>query len=188
MEIPEIEAKRDEFYAKGIEAIKACKVGAVLLAGGMGTRLGSDDPKGMYNIGITKDVFIFQRLIENLFDVVNAADGKWIPLFIMTSEKNNDATIKFLTEKNFFGYNKDFVFFFKQEMAPASDYEGKIYMESKFRMATSPNGNGGWFSSFVKAGLLKKAHRNRDIKPGIIHSVPLTLNISDSTDVRTDES
>ncbi|MBP5298724.1 MAG: UTP--glucose-1-phosphate uridylyltransferase, partial [Lachnospiraceae bacterium] len=153
----EIEANKDKFYAKGIEAIKACKVGAVLLAGGMGTRLGSDDPKGMYNIGITKDVFIFQRLIENLMDVVKAADGAWIPLFVMTSEKNNDATIKFLNEKNFFGYNKDYVSFFKQDMAPASDYEGKIYMESKSRMATSPNGNGGWFSSFVRAGLLKKA-------------------------------
>ena len=99
MELSEIEANKDKFYAKGIEAIKACKVGAVLLAGGMGTRLGSDDPKGMYNIGITKDVFIFQRLIENLMDVVKAADGAWIPLFIMTSEKNNDATIKFLNEK-----------------------------------------------------------------------------------------
>ena len=157
MELSEIEANKDKFYAKGIEAIKACKVGAVLLAGGMGTGLGSDDPKGMYNIGITKDVFIFQRLIENLMDVVKAADGAWIPLFIMTSEKNNDATIKFLNEKNFFGYNKDYVSFFKQDMAPASDYEGKIYMESKCRMATSPNGNGGWFSSFVRAGLLKKA-------------------------------
>lgn len=159
MELPEIEANKDKYYAKGIEAIKACKVGAVLLAGGMGTRLGSDDPKGMYNIGITKDVFIFQRLIENLLEVVKAADNTWIPLFIMTSEKNNDATVKFFNEKNFFGYNKDYVSFFKQEMAPATDYEGKIYLEEKGRMATSPNGNGGWFVSMDRAGVLDKARK-----------------------------
>jgi len=157
MEISDIEANKEQYTKTGLEAIKAGKVAAVLLAGGMGTRLGSDDPKGMYNIGLTKDVFIFQRLFENLMDVVNAT-GAWVPFFIMTSEKNNDATIKFLTEKNFFGYNKDYIAFFKQEMAPATDYEGKIYLEGKNRMATSPNGNGGWFVSMARAGVLDKAH------------------------------
>ena len=66
MQLNEIEERKEEFKNAGLEAIKAGKVGAVLLAGGMGTRLGSDDPKGMYSIGITKDVFIFERLISNL--------------------------------------------------------------------------------------------------------------------------
>ena len=70
MQLPQIREKEQEFRQIGIEAIRAGKVGAVLLAGGMGTRLGSDNPKGMYNIGLTKEVYIFQRLIENLFDVV----------------------------------------------------------------------------------------------------------------------
>ena len=64
MELPEIEANAQSFAQTGLEAIKQGKVGAVLLAGGMGTRLGSDDPKGMYNIGLTKDVYIFERLNE----------------------------------------------------------------------------------------------------------------------------
>ena len=156
MELPEINARRDEFMAIGLDAIRAGKVGAVLLAGGMGTRLGSDNPKGMYNIGLTKDVFIFQRIIENLLDVVKQADA-WVHLFIMTSEKNNDATINFLTEKEFFGYNKDFVHFFIQEMAPAVDYNGKIFLEEKGRMSTSPNGNGGWFSSMARCGMVEIA-------------------------------
>lgn len=96
MQLDEIEKRKEEFYNIGIDSIKKGKVGAVLLAGGMGTRLGSDDPKGMYNIGETKDVYIFQRLIENLMDIVKQS-GTWIHLFIMTSEKNNDATIKFFT-------------------------------------------------------------------------------------------
>ncbi len=70
MELDEIEAHKDSFTAEGLEAIRAGKVGAVLLAGGMGTRLGSDNPKGMYNVGLTKELYIFECLIHNLLDVV----------------------------------------------------------------------------------------------------------------------
>ncbi len=97
MELPEIAANRESFTAAGIEAIRAGKVGAVLLAGGMGTRLGSDDPKGVYNIGITRELYIFQCLVNNLMEVVRQADT-WIPLFVMTSDKNHASTVRFLTE------------------------------------------------------------------------------------------
>ena len=153
MQIEEIEAQKEHFRKTGLEAIKAGKVGAVLLAGGMGTRLGSDDPKGMYNIGITREVFIFQRLIDNLMEVVKEA-GTWIPLYVMTSDKNHLATTSFLKEKEYFGYHPDYVFFFQQEMAPATDYQGKIFLEKPYKMSTSPNGNGGWFISMDRAGIL----------------------------------
>ncbi|MBD5476171.1 MAG: UDPGP type 1 family protein [Lachnospiraceae bacterium] len=155
MQLPEIERRREEYTRIGLEAIKAGKVGAVLLAGGMGTRLGSDAPKGVYNIGLTKDVFIFQRLVENLLDVVHQAEA-WIPLYVMTSDKNHEATTAFFEEKGYFGYNPDYVTFFMQDMAPASDYNGKVYMEEKWKMSTSPNGNGGWFLSMMKWGVVDK--------------------------------
>ena len=164
MELSEIAEHKDEFMRIGLDAIVAGKVGAVLLAGGMGTRLGSDDPKGMYNIGLTHEVFIFERLIENTMDVVKAAreysgrNDVWIPFYIMTSEKNNDKTIAFFEEKDYFGYDKAHVHFFKQDMAPATDKNGKVYLEGKGRIATSPNGNAGWFRSLVKAGLLEGVH------------------------------
>lgn len=154
--IKDIEENDEKFRAKGVEAIKAGKVAALLLAGGMGTRLGSDKPKGMYNIGETKDVFIFEMLIRNLMDVVDEC-GVWVPLYIMTSEKNDKDTRDFFEEKDYFGYNKDYVQFFKQEMAPACSFDGKIFLERKDRVSTSPNGNGGWFISFEKAGLLDEA-------------------------------
>ena len=69
MEISEIEKNKEHFTEAGLKALREQKIGAVLLAGGMGTRLGSDDPKCMYDIGITKPVYIMQRLIENLMDV-----------------------------------------------------------------------------------------------------------------------
>ena len=157
MELPEIEANKESFTKTGVEAIKAGKVGAVLLAGGMGTRLGSDNPKGMYNVGLTHDLYIFECLINNLLDVVKQA-GAWIHLFVMTSDKNHDATVGFLSEHDFFGYDKAYVHFFKQEMAAATDYNGKIYLEEKGKLSTSPNGNGGWFISLQKNGLLDLVH------------------------------
>lgn len=152
MECDEINAKKAEYEQVGLEQIKAGKVAAVLLAGGMGTRLGSDDPKGMYDIGITKEVYIFQRLIENLLEVVKQADA-WVHLFVMTSDKNHEVTMRFFEEKEYFGYMREYIHFFKQDMAPATDYEGKILLEKKNKLATSPNGNGGWFSSLYNSGL-----------------------------------
>lgn len=151
-ELSEIENRREEFRTVGIEALRAGKVGAILLAGGQGTRLGFDKAKGMYNIGITKNLYIFEQLIENLMQVKDEA-GVWIPLYIMTSEKNDKQTREFFAEHHYFGYNEDYIRFFVQEMVPAVDFEGNILMESQDSLAMSPNGNGGWFQSMLRAGL-----------------------------------
>ena len=149
----EIEARREEFFALGKEAIKKGKVGAVLLAGGQGTRLGTDAPKGTFDIGITRPLYIFQQQIENLLEVTNEC-GAYVPLYVMTSEKNNDETVAFWKEKNYFGYPAQYVRFFKQDMAPAVDFSGKVILEGKANIALSPNGNGG--SSLARFGLLSE--------------------------------
>ena len=153
--LEEIQQEKEEYLQLGTKAIQAGKVGAVLLAGGQGTRLGLDKPKGMLNVGVNKELYLFEQLIHNLMQVVDQT-GAWVPLFVMTSEKNNEDTVQFFKEKRFFGYNEEYVFFFVQQMAPSVNYEGKIYMEDKGRISTSPNGNGGWFISMANAGLLKK--------------------------------
>lgn len=162
MEIPEIEKSRAWFEELGYRAIRQGKVGAVLLAGGMGTRLGFDEPKGMYDIGLTKPVYIFERILSNLMDVVQKAFA-WIHLFIMTSDKNHEATVAFLQEHEYFGYNPGYIHFFRQEMAPASDYNGKVYMEGPDKIANSPNGNGGWYSSMANGKILEIV-KNRGIE------------------------
>lgn len=151
MELSEIEANKDKYTAVGIDAIKHCKVGAILLAGGQGTRLGFDKAKGMYNIGETKELYIFEQLIANLKKVTSAADA-WVPLYIMTSEKNDEQTREFFMDHDFFGYNPDYVKFFVQEMVPAVDFDGNVLVEAEDSLAMSPNGNGGWFKSLIKAG------------------------------------
>ena len=153
VEVSEIEARGAEFKELGLKAIREGKVGAVLLAGGQGTRLGLDRPKGTLNIGVTKELYLFEQLLRNLMDVTDEA-GVYVPLYIMTSNINNADTTAFFEEHDYFGYPKDYVKFFVQEMVPACDYEGRIYMESQTEVEMSPNGNGGWFSSMVNAGLL----------------------------------
>ena len=152
--IGDIARNSDRYYSVGKEAIKNGKVAAVLLAGGQGTRLGFEKPKGMFDIGVTRELYIFECLINNLLKVVEKT-GASVPLYIMTSEKNHDDTVNFFEEKNYFGYDKEYVKFFIQDMAPSVDFNGKIYMESKSDISISPNGNGGWFSSIVRAGLLE---------------------------------
>lgn len=153
LELADIEKRRDEFRTIGIDALRKGKVGAVLLAGGQGTRLGSDKPKGTFNIGLTRELSIFECLMNNLSDVVREV-GCPIELYIMTSEKNNDDTVAFFEEKNYFGYGKNHIHFFKQEMAPSVSFDGKLLLEAPDSLSLSPNGNGGWFSSLVRAGYL----------------------------------
>lgn len=152
MEREEIARRRGGLEQTGLEALRAGKVGAVLLAGGQGTRLGFDKAKGMYNIGVNRTLYIFEQLIENLKKVTTRVRA-WVPLYIMTSEKNDADTRWFFREHNFFGYDPESVQFFVQEMAPAVDFEGNLLLESQDSLAMSPNGNGGWFKSMLAAGL-----------------------------------
>ncbi len=149
--IEETERDRDKFIQTGRKVLKAGKAAAVLLAGGQGTRLGSDKPKGVFNIGITRELSIFEQQFENIKQVTD--DSGCFHVFIMTSEINNSDTIDFFRQKNYFGYPEDKIHFFVQEMAPASDFNGKIYLDQKDSVSFSPNGNGGWYVSLINSGL-----------------------------------
>lgn len=152
--LKEIKNKKDEYFQIGAKAIQEGKVGAVLLAGGAGTRLGSDAPKGAYNIGLNRPLYIFEQLICNLLEVCKQCET-FVPLFIMTSQKNDEDTKQFLSQHNYFGYPPSYIRYFVQEMAPSVDFDGKLLLEDKAQLALSPNGNGGWYSSLVKANVLQ---------------------------------
>lgn len=153
MSIKQIENNKGFFYDIGIKAIRDGKAAAVLLAGGQGTRLGCDRPKGTVDIGITKRLYIFELLFNNILQAANEAKA-YIPFFIMTSDKNHEQTVSFLKQHDFFGYPEGYITFFMQDMNPSVSFDGKLLMEAPGRLSMSPNGNGGWFSSMVKAGLL----------------------------------
>lgn len=153
LSIDAIAANSASYKSTGLNAIKNGKLCLLLLAGGQGTRLGHDKPKGCFNMGINKELSIFSLLIANTLKVVQEA-GVWIHLYIMTSDINYDDTTSFFKEHDYFGYNPEYLHFFVQELNPATDFNGKILMNSPCSLALSPNGNGGWFSSMNKAGLL----------------------------------
>ena len=138
----------DKYRAIGINAIKHGKVAALMLSGGMGTRLGTKGPKGMVDIGLTRNVYIFQRLFENMLEVVREADA-WFHVFIMTSVLNDADTRSFLAAHGYFGFDPEYVHFYMQDMAPCLDPDGGMFLEALNSIAMSPNGNGGFYSSLV---------------------------------------
>jgi UDP-N-acetylglucosamine/UDP-N-acetylgalactosamine diphosphorylase len=150
--VADIEKNREKYFRTGVEAIKNGKVGCVLLAGGQGSRLGFNKPKGMFNIGVDRELYIFECLINNLLDVVKEA-GAFVPLFIMTSADNDRDTRVFLAEHNYFGYDADHISFFIQEQLPTVDTEGKLMLSDKGVVSTAPNGNGGWYASMIRSGI-----------------------------------
>ena len=152
--LSKIEANREDYTEAGLKAIKDGKVGAVLLAGGQGSRLGFDHPKGMFNIGVDRELYIFECLINNLLEVTKEA-GVWVPLFVMTSVDNNRETREFFEAHDYFGYNSDNVWFFIQEQLPTVDTNGKLMLSAPGKISTAPNGNGGWYASMAKTGMLK---------------------------------
>ena len=160
MSIDESEKNKEKYRSIGLDAIREGKIGAVLLAGGQGSRLGFDKPKGMFNIGVDKELYIFECLINNLRKVTDEA-GVSIPLFIMTSVRNNDDTVKFLEKHNYFGYDSSYVYFFIQDELPVIDTNGKLLLAAKDEVLTAPNGNGGWYSSLIRSEvyqILKKSN------------------------------
>lgn len=152
--LADIAKLKDEYEQEGLELLRKGKVAAVLLAGGQGSRLGFEKPKGMFNMGVTRTLSIFEILI-NSAKAVAEKSGRYFPLFIMTSTKNNEDTVNFFKVNNYFGYPENSVYFFIQDTEPACSFDGKIFLDEKYRVSLSPNGNGGWYSSLKSSGLDK---------------------------------
>lgn len=102
----EIKRRRLQFESVGLNFLAEGKVAAVLLAGGQGSRLGYNGPKGTFNIGVTRELSIFELQMDNIKEVVSKT-GRYFHLFIMTSRSNNDETVAFYEKNNFFGYPRD---------------------------------------------------------------------------------
>ena len=151
---------KDEFkYYENIgeKAIKDGKLACVTMAGGQGTRLGHNGPKGTYDIGLDSH----KSLFELLCDYIKEEGKKYnvnIPWFIMTSRENNQATIDFFEKNKYFGY-KGSIFFFEQGELPMVDTEGKILIGEDGLIKLAADGHGGIYESLVKTGMIEKMKR-----------------------------
>ncbi len=140
----------------GKKAIREGKLAAVTMAGGQGTRLGHNGPKGTYDIGLGSHKSLFELLSDHLKEEGKKQDVT-IPWFIMTSRENNVATIEFFEKNKYFGYQKDKnIFFFIQGELPMIDTEGKILIGENGLIKQAADGHGGIYEALVKNEMTKK--------------------------------
>lgn len=137
----------------GEAALRAGRVAAFVVAGGQGTRLGYDGPKGTFPVTPLKRKPLFQVFAEKI-RAAGLRYGKPIHWFIMTSHANHAATEAFFQENNYFGLDRSHVHCFRQGRMPAVDFNGKILLEGKASIAMSPDGHGGSLRALERSGAL----------------------------------
>jgi UDP-N-acetylglucosamine/UDP-N-acetylgalactosamine diphosphorylase len=136
--------------ATGADALEAGEVGIVLVAGGSGSRLGYEGPKGAFPIGPVSSASLFQIHAEKVA-ALERRYGRTIPLYVMTSPENHGATTEFFEIHEHFGL--EHIRFFVQGQMPAVDRAtGKVLLASKDHVALSPNGHGGTLAALAAPG------------------------------------
>lgn len=145
--------RQESLSAYGESALARGEVGVLLVAGGQGSRLGFEGPKGAYPIGPLSNASLFEIHARKVLALEQRYHAT-VPLYIMTSLANDQETKTFFKEHDFFGLAPDRVFFFTQGMWPALDSEGRLVLSSPGCIFMSPDGHGGTLSALQHHGLL----------------------------------
>ena len=160
----------DEYIKTGEDVVKSGKFAIAIMAGGQGTRLGHQGPKGTFEIELNSKV---KSLFEVVVDKLKEAQKKYnvfIKCYIMTSPENNEETVSFFEKKNYFGYPKQYIEFFKQGEIPLLNKQGKLILGEDGLIKLASDGNGGIFYSMAKNGIIDEMKKN-NIKWVFIGSV-----------------
>jgi UDP-N-acetylglucosamine/UDP-N-acetylgalactosamine diphosphorylase len=159
-----LDAARNRFsptqaLQRGTEALQAGQVGVLVVAGGQGSRLGFDHPKGMFPIGPVSGRTLFQIHVERILALARR-HGVAIPLYLMTSPATHEETVAFFAQHDRFGLPAEDLRIFCQGTMPAVDAAtGKLLLDAPGRLATSPDGHGGMLAAFARSGALTDAQR-----------------------------
>ncbi|KAM6549065.1 hypothetical protein CsatB_020741 [Cannabis sativa] len=170
--VSSVEERRPEDKARwwkmGLKAISEGKLAVLLLSGGQGTRLGSSDPKGCFNIGLPSGKSLFQLQAERILRVQRLAEQSKndsassttgnsviIHWYIMTSPFTDEDTRKFFEFHKYFGLEPEQVTFFQQGTIPCISKDGRFIMESPYKVAEAPDGNGGVYSALKSSNLME---------------------------------
>jgi len=144
-----------EMYTQlGEKIIREGKYAVITMAGGQGTRLGHNGPKGTYDFGLENHKTIFEILCDNLKEA-HQKYQLYIPWYIMTSKQNHEETIQFFKEKKYFDYPKEKIYFFKQGELPVLNEQGKLLLDKEGNINEAADGHGGIFVSMRKNGVIE---------------------------------
>jgi len=170
-----IKSEEENLTKIGMEYIAQGKIGALILSGGLGSRLGFNHPKGEYNIKLPSNKTLFNYLVNRFLGCQLSCQErlkeekdkgnltfKDCPLFIMTSTQNDAEVKEFFEQNKNFGIKKENIFFFPQGEICALDNEGKILLENPNKVFKAPDGNGGCLLALKKHGIIDEC-----IKRGI---------------------
>lgn len=147
--------KLDKYRALGEEIVKTNGFAVATMAGGQGTRLGFNGPKGTFKINVEPEPKFLYEIIVDTLKRANEKYGVVIPWYIMTSEENDTITKRFLEEHNYFGYQKEKVKFFTQGQLPLVSTEGELMVDENYNIKLASNGNGSIFESMREKGILE---------------------------------
>jgi len=150
--------KYEQALERGECLIAEGRVAAFTVAGGMGTRLNFDGPKGMLPTTPVRNKILFRVFAESIVAVQRRFNCE-VPWYIMTSLANHKATLQCFQENNYFGLSSANVILFTQGMVPCFDHDGKILLSSKHRLAMSPDGHGGSLRALYNSGALNDMAR-----------------------------
>ena len=150
---------REAAHSRGAELLAAGQIGMILVAGGLGTRLGLDQPKGMFRLAPLSQRSLFQIIIEQLL-AVSRAYGVRIPLYVMTSPATDAVTRTYLDEHRWFGLpSEDSHVFCQATMWAVDSAFERILLETPGSLFLGPDGHGGMLSAFAKSGCLADAQQ-----------------------------
>jgi UDP-N-acetylglucosamine/UDP-N-acetylgalactosamine diphosphorylase len=172
----------------GEQLLHGGKIAAFLVAGGQGTRLGYDGPKGEFPVTPIKRKPLFQVFAEQI-KAYSRDFGKTVPWYIMTSDANDAQTRTFFKQHDYFGIHPRDVFIFQQGMMPAFSLDGKLLLGAKDSLALSPDGHGGSLRALYRSGALTDMQKRGvehlsyfQVDNPLVHVVdPLFLGLHDLT-------
>ena len=152
--------QRQEIEKIGEKVFRQNQYAVVTMAGGQGTRLGWKGPKGTFKLDVDKNGKYIFEILANSLKNTTAKYGKEVYWYIMTSVDNNDETISFFEEHEYFGYNKEKVKFFTQNVLPILDFDGNLLIDSEYKVKEASDGNGGVFIALKNSKMIEdmKSH------------------------------
>jgi UDP-N-acetylglucosamine/UDP-N-acetylgalactosamine diphosphorylase len=151
--------RADQARQRGIEALAAGRIGVLIVAGGQGSRLGFDHPKGLFSIGPVSGASLLQIHFEKTL-AASRRYGAPVPIYLMTSPVTHDEQVAFLAENNYFGVPREDVVPFCQGTMPAVNAKtGKLLLAEKGSLFCSPDGHGGVVAALSTSGAIEDMHR-----------------------------